>query len=144
MGVERTSIQKAATLFGWVFLLVGVTGLIPWHDGYYDGLMDFSGPGAEQLGFLGVNILEVLVHFGYAAAGFVMARTASAARTYFLAGGAIYFVVWIYGLLTWDSSANIIGVNQAANWVHFLLGVVMVGIGLALGRETAPTRPRTT
>ena len=140
--MERTTIQKAAMLFGVIFLLVGITGLIPWHDGYYDRLFEFSGPGADQLGFLGVNILEVVVHFAYAVAGFAMARTVSASRAYFLGGGAIYFVVWIYGLLTWDSNANIIGVNEAANWVHFALGVVMVGIGLALGREAVPPRAR--
>jgi hypothetical protein len=137
--METTSIQKAAKLFGVVFLLVGVSGLIPWHDGYYDQLLDFSGQGAEQLGFLGVNILEVVVHLLYGVAGFALAKTASAARAYFLGGGAIYLVVWLYGLLIdLNSSANIIGVNDAANWVHFALGVVMLGVGLTLGRQAEP------
>jgi hypothetical protein len=133
--MQGSTIQRASKMFGVVFLLVGITGLIPWHDGYYDALFEFGGPGAEQLNFIGVNILEVVAHLLYGVAGFVMAKTAANARAYFLGGGALYMVLWIYGLLTWDSNANIIGVNQAANWVHFALGVVMLGIGLVLGRE---------
>jgi hypothetical protein len=140
--VEATSIQRAAKMFGVVFLLVGVSGFIPTEDGYYDKLFDFSGEGANQLGFLGVNILEVAVHFLYAIAGFALARSFSGARTYFLGGGAIYLVVWLYGLLIdTTSSANIIGVNDAANWVHFVLGVVMIGVGLTLGRAAEPATP---
>ncbi len=140
--MQTTSIQKAARLFGVVFLLVGVTGLIPWEDGYYDKLFDFSGEGANQLGFLGVNILEVAVHFLYGFAGFMLAKSFSGARTYFLGGGAIYLVVWLYGLLIdTTSSANLIGVNDAANWVHFTLAVVMIGVGLTLGRAAEPATP---
>jgi uncharacterized protein DUF4383 len=134
--MERTTIQKAAMAFGAVFLLVGIVGLIPWEKGYYDDLLDLSGEGANELGFLGVNVLEVAVHFLYAIAGFAMAKTVSSARAFFLGGGAIYLVVWLYGLLIdTTSSANIIGVNDAANWVHFSLGIVMLGVGLVVDRE---------
>ncbi|MCA1726269.1 MAG: DUF4383 domain-containing protein [Actinobacteria bacterium] len=134
--MDRTTIQKAAMASGVVFLLVGIAGLIPWEDGYYDQLLDFSGEGADQLGFIGGNILEVAVHFLYAIAGFAMAKTVSSARTYFLGGGAIYLVIWLYGLvIDTTSSANVIGVNNAANWVHFALGIVMLGVGLTVGRD---------
>ena len=42
-----------------------------------------------------------------------------------------------------NSGANFLGVNTAANWLHFVLGVVMLGIGLVLGRRvTGPEAGR--
>jgi Domain of unknown function (DUF4383) len=44
----------------------------------------------------------------------------------------------LYGLLIdHDSSANFIPVNAADNWLHLVLGVGMVALGLALGRTAA-------
>ena len=56
-----------------------------------------------------------------------------------MGGGVIYLVLWLYGLLVdLDSSANFVPVNTADNWLHFLLGVGMIGFGLALSRGVAP------
>ncbi len=132
----RTNIQKAAMLVGVVFLLVTVLGFIPGVTSDYDMLTEFGGVGALLLGVIGLNILENIVHLLYAIGGFAAASSWAASRTYFLAGGAVYLVVWIYGLIIdEESSANILGVNDAANWLHFVLGVAMIGIGLALARS---------
>jgi hypothetical protein len=57
----------------------------------------------------------------------------------------VYLVVWLYGLvIDLNSSANFIGVNAAANWLHFALGAVMIGIGFLLARRVAGTRAATT
>jgi Domain of unknown function (DUF4383) len=133
---ERTDIQRAALLFGAVFLLVTILGFIPGITTNYDQLTNFDGVGAEIFGIFGVNILENIVHLLYAIAGFAAAASFLASRNYFIWGGAVYLVVWIYGLvIDLDSSANFLGVNQAANWLHFLLGVVMLGAGFLLGRR---------
>jgi len=130
-------------LFGVVFLVVGVAGFIPGITTNYDRLGEFGGVGALLLGIFGINWLESIVHLLYGAAGLGAARTPAAARSYFLVGGAVYIVLWIYGLvIDLTSSANFIGINEAANWLHFALGVVMLGIGLVLGRDTARTAPR--
>ena len=139
--MERAPIQKAAMLFGVVFAVIAIGGVIPGVTTDYDRLTEIGGVGAKELGFIGVNILEVVAHALYAVAGFALARSVSGSRAYFLGGGAIYIVLWIYGLLIdVNSSANIIGVNEAANWVHFLLGVVMLGVGMTLGRPAVPAR----
>lgn len=135
--MERAPIQKAAMLFGLVFLVIGIGGLIPGITTNYGRLTEFGGVGATELGIFGVNLFEVVIHLLYGVAGFAMAKTLSAARTYFLGGGALYMVVWVYGLLIELSGpANILGVNAASNWLHFTLGVVMIGVGLLLDRRT--------
>lgn len=138
---ERSNIQNAAMIFGVVFLLVGVLGFIPGITTDYDDLTRFDGVGAKLLGIFGIHILENIVHLLYGAAGLALARTASGSRAYFLGGGAIYLVVWLYGLIIdLEGSANILGVNEAANWLHFVLGIVMIGIGVVLSRQTMGRR----
>jgi hypothetical protein len=44
-------------------------------------------------------------------------------------------VLWLYGLIIdSDSAANFVPLNTADNWLHLLLGVGMVGLGVALSR----------
>jgi hypothetical protein len=141
---ERTDIQRAALLFGVVFLLVTILGFIPGITTDYDRLTTFDDVGAKVFGIFGVNILENIVHLLYAVAGFAAASSWAASRAYFIWGGAVYLVVWLYGLLIdLESSANFLGVNAAANWLHFLLGAVMLGIGFFLGRSAAGRRAAT-
>ncbi|MFJ6077729.1 DUF4383 domain-containing protein [Pseudarthrobacter sp. NPDC092419] len=142
----RTTIQKTALAVGAVFLLVGVLGFIPGITTNYSAL-GFAGHGSEALllGIFQVSVLHNIVHLLFGAAGIAMARTAAQSRNYLVVGGAIYLVLWIYGLLIGqDTAANFVPVNTADNWLHFVLGVTMVGLGLALSRGTAHTRRTTT
>ena len=124
-------------VFGVIFLLVGAAGFIPGITTHYDRLNSFDGEGALLLGLFGINWLESVVHVLYGVAGLAFAGNARASRSYFLVGGAVYIVLWIYGLvIDLDSSANFIGLNVEANWLHFALGVVMIGIGAVLGGTT--------
>ncbi|MGI8606616.1 MAG: DUF4383 domain-containing protein [Gaiellaceae bacterium] len=123
-------------LMGIVFLLVGVLGFIPGITTDYDQLGNFGEVGAKLLGIVGINWLENVVHLLYGVLGLALARTWDGSRAYFLGGGVIYLVLWIYGLvIDLDSNANFLSVNNASNWLHFILGVVMVGIGVLLGRD---------
>jgi hypothetical protein len=48
-------------------------------------------------------------------------------------GGAVYLVLFVYGLLIdHDSGANFVPLNTADNWLHLLLALGMLGLGLAL------------
>ncbi|HKG03777.1 MAG TPA: DUF4383 domain-containing protein [Conexibacter sp.] len=136
---HRPPIQIGAALVGLLFLVVGVAGFIPGvTTNLYDGL-DFAGHdgNAELLGIFHVSVLHNLVHLLFGAAGLALARTSSSARTFLVGGGAIYLVLWIYGLLIdRDSDANFVPVNAADDWLHFALGVGMIGLGLTLSRET--------
>jgi hypothetical protein len=134
---RRTPVQAAAALVGAVFLLVGILGFIPGITTNYDSLAAAGHEShAELLGIFQVSVLHNVVHLLFGVAGLAMARTASSARTYLVAGGAVYLVLWLYGLLIdQTSSANFVPVNYADNWLHLLLGIGMVALGLALGRD---------
>jgi Domain of unknown function (DUF4383) len=140
-----TRLQTAAAVVGATFLLVGILGFVPGVTSNYDS-MTFAGheSGAELLGIFGVSILHNLVHLLFGVAGLAMARTWSGARTFLIGGGAIYLVLWLYGLLIdLGSSANFVPVNDADNWLHFLLGAGMVALGVLLSRGTATADSRT-
>jgi hypothetical protein len=143
---DRSPVQVVALIVGIAFLAVGILGFIPGiTTNLYDGL-EFAGHegDAELLGIFQVSILHNIVHLLFGIAGIMLAATWSGARAYLVGGGAIYLVLWIYGLIIDKASdANFVPVNTADNWLHFGLGALMVIAGLALGRSAAP-RPVST
>lgn len=142
-GRTRTPVQLAALAFGVVFLLVGVAGFIPGITTQYD-TMQFAGHHSEAmlLGIFQVSMLHNIVHLLYGVAGIAMSRTAPQARLFLLAGGVVYLALWVYGLLIGhDSAANFVPLNTADNWLHLVLGVVMVGASF-LDRNRPDVSPR--
>ncbi len=140
--MSRTNIQKAALVTGAVFLLVGVLGFIPGVTTNF-GQLGFAGPGSEALllGLFQVSILHNIVHFLFGVAGVLMAKTASGARNYLIGGGAVYVVLWIYGLIIGhDTPANFVPFNNADNWLHLFLAIGMIGVGFLLSRGAAARR----
>jgi hypothetical protein len=138
-------VNTAAMIVGVVFVLVGILGFIPGITAHY-GDLGFAGhgSGAKLLGIFQVSILHNIVHLLFGLAGIAAGRAApSAARGYLVGGGVIYLVLWIYGLvIDKASSANFVPVNNADNWLHLLLGVGMIALGLALGRTATSTTTR--
>jgi arginine exporter protein ArgO len=133
----RRPVQLAAMIVGAVFLLVGIAGFIPGITTNYDQLQ-FAGhqSGALLLGFFQVSILHNIVHLLFGVAGLAMARTAHGARNYLIGGGVIYAVLWLYGLLIGDSMpANFVPMNTADDWLHLVLAVGMIALGVLLGRD---------
>jgi hypothetical protein len=139
---RRALVQTAAIVVAATFLLVGVLGFIPGITTDYD-LMTFAGheSGAKLLGIFEVSILHNLVHLLFGIAGLAMARTVSNARLYLIGGGAVYLVLWLYGLvIDHDSAANFVPVNGADNWLHLFLGLGMIALGLITTRRPASAR----
>jgi hypothetical protein len=133
----RDPLRTAALLVGVVFLLVGVLGFIPGITTHY-GDMSFAShtSGALLLGIFQVSILHNIVHLLFGVAGILMARAADTARTFLVGGGVIYLVLFLYGLfIDKNSGANFVPVNAADNWLHLLLGVGMIALGLVLSRS---------
>ena len=134
---HRSPVQAAAAVVGAVFLLVGILGFIPGITTEYD-TMEAAGHRSHALllGIFQVSILHNIVHLLFGAAGLAMSRTREMARAFLIGGGAIYLLLWIYGLLIDKSStANFVPVNNADNWLHFVLGLGMVALGVLLTRK---------
>ena len=143
--LTRSPLQLAALVVGAVFLLVGILGFIPGITTDYDTLT-FAGHHSEAklLGIFEVSILHNIVHLLFGVAGLVLSRRADTAKAFLVGGGVVYLVLWIYGLLVdKDSAANFVPLNTADNWLHFVLGVGMIALGLLLSRTPAATAPRT-
>jgi hypothetical protein len=139
----RHPIQLAATVVAAVFLLVGILGFIPGVTTNYDQL-SLAGheSGALLLGVFAVSVLHNLVHAAFGVAGLVLARTATGARNFLIWGGVVYAVLWLYGLLIdHGSDANFVPVNSADNWLHLVLAVGMIALGVLLGRDLTARRP---
>jgi hypothetical protein len=135
---DRTAVQKAALAVGIVFLAVGVLGFIPGITTNYSALAIYSHHSdALLLGIFQVSILHNIVHLLFGVAGLLLARTVSGARNYLVWGGAIYLVLFVYGLIVGQrSAANFVPVNTADDFLHLVLGVGMIALGLALTRRS--------
>jgi hypothetical protein len=54
-----------------------------------------------------------------------------------IVGGVIYLVLFLYGLIvSQESTANFVPVNPADDILHLVLGVGMIGLGVALTRRS--------
>jgi len=125
-------VRTMAGVVGAVFLLVGVLGFIPGITSNYDSLT-FAGNGsdAKLLGLFEVSILHNIVHLLFGVAGLAMAKATKSATTYLIGGGIVYLVLTVYGfVIDQTSSANFVPVNTADNWLHLLLGIGMIALGL--------------
>lgn len=130
-GRQRSATEIVALAFGVVFLVVGVLGFIPGITTDYD-TMTWAGQNsdAKLLGVFEVSVLHNLVHLAFGVVGILMARRIERARMYLIAGGVIYFAVWIYGVtINHDDAANFLPVNDADNWLHLGIAVAMIVIG---------------
>ncbi|WP_051704455.1 DUF4383 domain-containing protein [Glycomyces sp. NRRL B-16210] len=137
----RTTAQIVTMVVAFVFVLVGLLGFVPGITTDFDS-MTFAGhhSDAKLLGIFEVSVLHNIVHLLFGVVGLLMARTLGGSVTYLVIGGAIYFVLWLYGLfIDLDSAANFVPFNDADNWLHLVLAVGMIGLGAAFSRQTRRT-----
>ena len=139
------SSRDFARLFGAVFLLVGILGFIPGVTTNYSDMTFASHEGdTALLGIFDVNILHNVVHLAFGVLGLMAAKEAGLSRTYLLGGGIVYLVVWLYGIVVdLGSSANIINLNTADNWLHLGLSAGLIGAGVLAGRSVETPRTAT-
>jgi len=143
---QASWVRMAATAVGVAFLVAGVAGFIPGITTNLDGL-ELAGheSGAELLGLFQVSILHNVVHLIFGVAGLALARSATTATQYLIWGGAIYLVLWFYGLvIDQHGTGNFVPLNDGDNWLHLGLGLAMLLLGLVGRRaQIAPGQPVT-
>jgi hypothetical protein len=137
----RAPVQTAALVVGVVFLLVGIAGFIPGLTTHLD-MLTWAGhhSGSQLFGVFAVSVLHNLVHLAFGVVGILAARHFRHSRAYLIGGGAIYAVLWLYGLvIDRDAAANFVPLNDADNWLHLGLAVGMIALGALLGRYAIHT-----
>lgn len=138
------AVQGAALLVGAAYLLLGALGFVPGVTTHHDTLQ-WMGHDSDALlfGVFAVSGLHNTVHLLFGVAGMFCARTYSASRVYFLAGGVTLLGLWIYRAASGHGGiSEVFPLNRADNWLHFALGVVMLVLGLTLAAQHDPTKPR--
>jgi ABC-type transport system involved in multi-copper enzyme maturation permease subunit len=137
MRTETRALNVAALSVAVFFLTIAALGFVPGVTSNFDDL-SFAGhhSQAKLLGIFQVSVLHNLVHLAFGLAGLALARTA--ARSYLIGCGLVYFAVWVYGIaIDHDSVANIVPVNTADNWLHLFFCLAMIGLGIGLNNRVA-------
>lgn len=123
----RTSPNRLlATIFGAVYLLVGVLGF------FVTSGIGFASTQGNNLIIFAVNPLHNIIHLAIGAALLLAGLSSTAAaKGVNLAVGAVYLLVGVVGLFLLGSSLNIIALNGADNVLHLASAVVLLGVALS-------------
>ncbi len=127
--------RLVATIFGAVYLLVGVLGLFVAGG-------NFAGQeGGLLLGVFQVNHLHNIAHLIIGAVLLAAGlRSTPAAKRANTTIGAVYLLLGILGFFIADTAANILALNTADHFLHLASAIVLLGVGLALDKDTTARR----
>jgi hypothetical protein len=129
-----TTLQKLAGVFGVIFILIAVLGFIS-----PGGLVMAMDPTTGMvLGVFPVNLLHNIVHLLFGIWGLVASRTWSGSKTFFTVGGIIYVILTCVGFL-WPTGFGLVPLGGADIWLHGVLAIAMLGIGLTAKAAPAAT-----
>lgn len=121
-----TTVQRAAQVFGWIFILVGIVGLV------YSYNMDE----ALLLGMFPVNVVHNAVHILLGIWGITAAKTFAGAKSYATIAGVLYVILAIVGYVEPNPGGMLpLGGNDV--YLHAALGLILLGIGLTAKPRTA-------
>ncbi|HEV7957786.1 MAG TPA: DUF4383 domain-containing protein [Marisediminicola sp.] len=122
-----------ATVFGAVYLLVGLLGFVATSAA---GVGFFDPDGGLLLGLFEVNIFHNIAHLLIGAALLIAGLSnVRAAKSVNIAVGAAYLLLGIIGLFIVDSPANILAINGADNVLHFASAAVLLAVGLGADKN---------
>ena len=116
-------VRRVALVFGIVFLLVGILGLVS-PGGMSMGV---ASPGMI-LGLFPANLLHNIVHLLFGVWGLMASRSFTGAKMYAQVGGVIYIVLAICGLLI-PNTFGLLPNGGNDIWLHAILGLVLAGVG---------------
>ena len=122
--------RLVATVFGAVYLLVGLAGFL------VTGGLPFAGQQGNALVVFDVNPLHNVVHLGIGLALLLASRSVAGARATNATIGAVYLLVGVLGLFLIGSGANILALIGADNVLHLASAVLLLAVGL--GADKAP------
>jgi hypothetical protein len=130
----RTLAQRVALIFGVVFILVALAGLLTSGGTGMEAGMENA---PRELGLFPINLLHNLVHLLFGIWGVLAARTWPAAKTYCQAGGAIYILLAVLGFIA-PTTFGLIPIGGNDIWLHALLGIVLAAVGFTARPVPSP------
>ena len=113
--------KKLAVIFGVVFVLVGILGFIP---------NPIVGNNAGNVIFLtdGIhNLVHIIIGVVLLIAG---GKSMAAARKALITFGVVYLILALDGFVEKDSLLGFVTQNTADTWLHLVLAVVLLAVGL--------------
>ena len=125
-------VKRVAMVFGIVFLLMGILGLLQ--------------PGGRQmgvdnphmlLGLFPVNLLHNIVHLAFGIWGLAASRSFAGARSYAQIVGVVYIVLAALGFVA-PTTFGFIPIGGNDIWLHAVLGLALAYFGFT-AKETATT-----
>ncbi|MCU1572858.1 MAG: hypothetical protein JWO93_940 [Micrococcaceae bacterium] len=141
---ERTAVQRAALAAGAVLVLLGVLGFVPGVTARY-GALTFAGPGsaAMLLGLIQVSVLLNAVHAGLGTVGLLAGGSVASAKSFLAIGGVAQLLLCVFGFVVGEGSVlNFLPVNTPANWLHLVLAVTMMVLGICLTAHPQEAHPQ--
>ncbi|HEX6063183.1 MAG TPA: DUF4383 domain-containing protein [Longimicrobiales bacterium] len=126
-----TTVQRAAQIFGIVFLLVGIIGFVT------SGSSMEADPAmaAKIFGLFPVNAVHNGVHLAFGIWGLLAARSVQGSANYAIIAGALYAGLAVLGFVAPDGFGLVpLGGNDI--WLHALLAAGLLVTGLTAQRAT--------
>lgn len=126
--------RLVATIFGAVYLLVGLLGFTATA-----GVGFVATEGGLLLGVFAVNPLHNVAHLLIGAALLIAGLvSAAAAKTVNIVVGAAYLLLGIAGFFLVGTAANVLALNTPDHFLHLASAIVLLGTGLATERAARP------
>ena len=133
-------VQRFAQVFGVIYLLVGILGFIPFPPFLVGSFEDISGPFSGVLLYtFAVNWFHSLAHLLIGVAGLAVYRSFSGARTYALALGVVYLLLFLLGIVGpgLQTLGGLLPLNAADDILHLLTALVAFGAFFSARRGAA-------
>ena len=124
--------RLVATIFGAVYLLVGLLGFV-----YTGGVGFIATQGGLLLGIFEVKPLHNIAHLLIGAALLIAGlSSARAAKGVNITIGAVYLLLGIVGFFLVGTALNILALNTFDHFLHLASAIVLLGVGLAADRTS--------